>query len=177
MAAPYDHENVAKDAPPEGGPRRLVDTSDAILSLLLLAGCGLIYYVTTTFDSVPEVVSQNITPAAFPRILVVIIALLALALPFEHRLGGEGWARIKADRAVPLGSMTWLSIAFVILVALAAPYLGTVLTMLVTCAVLPLLWGERRWWRVLAFAALFTAVVTLLFNLVLGVYFEPGVLG
>ena len=55
--------------------------------------------------------------------------------------------------------------------------LGTSLSMVVVCALMPFLWGERRVWLVAPFAILFPIVVTLLFSGVLGVYFEPGILG
>jgi putative tricarboxylic transport membrane protein len=42
---------------------------------------------------------------------------------------------------------------------------------------LPLLWGERRWQLIVPFVVLFPAAVMLLFAKLLGVYFNPGVLG
>ena len=159
------------------GRRPLVDPADAVLALLVLGTCGLAYYVTTTFEDVPVLLSQNITPAAFPRNLIVLIAILALALPFEHRLRKQGFAKIRKARAVAIRRTTWLTIGLVILVAVGAPYLGTVLTMVAICIALPMLWGESRLWLILVFAGVFTIVVTVLFGYVLKVYFEPGLLG
>ena len=51
------------------------------------------------------------------------------------------------------------------------------LTMIGVCAVLPLLWGERRLKLIIPFAILFPLAVAYLFNKVLLVFFEPGVLG
>ncbi len=159
------------------GRRPLVDPTDAVVALLVLAAAGLAYQATTSFEEAPALLSQNITPAAFPRMLIALIAVLALALPFEHRFRGAGFAKLRQARAAPLRRVTWLTIAFVVLVATAAPYLGTVLTMLAVCIALPLLWGERRARLVLVFAAAFTVAVTILFGYVLKVYFEPGMLG
>ena len=154
-----------------------MDPADTVLTLLLLATSGLAFYATTTFEDVPVLLSQNITPAAFPRMLIAFIAILALALPFEHRLRKQGYAKIRGARAVAIRRTTWATIGFVILVAFGAPYLGTVLTMLTICIAMPILWGVRRPWLVLVFAGGFTIVVTVLFGFVLKVYFEPGLLG
>ena len=43
--------------------------------------------------------------------------------------------------------------------------------------ILPWLWGERRLKLILPFAVLFPITVTLVFNRILGVYFEPGIFG
>jgi hypothetical protein len=156
---------------------QLIDATDAVVALLVLGAAGLAYQATTAFEEAPAMLSQNITPAAFPRMLIALIAMLALALPFEHRFRGPGFAKLREARAAPIRRTTWLTIAFVVLVATAAPYLGTVLTIAVVCIALPPLWGERRGRLVLAFAGTFTAAVTVLFGYVLKVYFEPGVFG
>jgi putative tricarboxylic transport membrane protein len=57
------------------------------------------------------------------------------------------------------------------------PQLGTFLTMIVVCLILPWLWGERRLKLIVPFAVLFPIAVTLVFNRILGVYFEPGIFG
>jgi hypothetical protein len=45
------------------------------------------------------------------------------------------------------------------------------------CAVLPVLWGERRLWLVALFAVLLPLAVSLLFVGVLEVNFIPGITG
>jgi putative tricarboxylic transport membrane protein len=49
--------------------------------------------------------------------------------------------------------------------------------MLLVCAALPLLWGERRWKILIPYIILFPTLVSLLFTKVLRVYFEPGLIG
>ena len=56
-----------------------------------------------------------------------------------------------------------------------ASRLGTILTMFLVSLTLPLLWGERRLRLVVSFAVLFTLAVTWVFNVLLQVFFEPGV--
>ena len=55
------------------------------------------------------------------------------------------------------------------------PWLGTILALVLVCALLPLLWGEKRIKVILPFVILFPGLVTLLFTKVLGVFFEPGI--
>ena len=49
--------------------------------------------------------------------------------------------------------------------------------MLLGCALLPLLWGERRKKILIPYIILFPASVAVLFTQVLKVYFEPGLWG
>ena len=55
------------------------------------------------------------------------------------------------------------------------PWLGSILSMVAICILLPLLWGERRPKVLIPFAVIFPAFITLLFAYLLGVHFEPGV--
>ena len=43
------------------------------------------------------------------------------------------------------------------------PWLGTLPAMILACGVLPILWGERRWWLVAIYALALPVAVTLLF--------------
>ena len=49
--------------------------------------------------------------------------------------------------------------------------------MVAVCLVSPLLWGERRLQIILPFAVIFPLCIAFLFNIVLGVFFDPGVVG
>lgn len=153
-----------------------VNRRDLVVSAILIAICGLLYFVTSTFEEASDLLGQNVLPEEFPRILLVLISALALLLPFEHRIQPERWSKIDSVRDKPVVTRTWSTIAFILVVVIAAPYLGTVLTMLFICIILPIMWGERRWILIALFAAIFTSVITYLFNTVLKVYFEPGLL-
>lgn len=150
------------------------DAVDSAVAGVVLAVCAALFAVTASFDEVSELLAQNIRPATFPRLLLAIISGLALALPFEHLLGTRGWRKIRRLRAARPPAMTWATLGVLLALAAAAPLLGAMLTIFGICTAMPLLWGVRRPVRVLLFAALFTAGVTLLFNVVLGVHFEPG---
>ncbi len=163
--------------PPQAGPSGLVHPVDLMIMTIILIICGALYYVTTTFEEVSNLLAQNIPPEFFPRLVMLVIAVLALALPFEHlfqRRRGRDLDKGRRKRHRPLPYLTALVL---VLLAFAMPYLGTFLTMIVVCLILPWLWGERRLRLIVPFAALFPLAVTLVFNRVLGVYFEPGIFG
>ena len=153
----------------------LLDPIDAVIAGGLLAVVGYLYYVTTTFDEASFLLGDNVLPTHFPRLTLFIIALLTLVVPFEHRLWPQRWRRIKEDRSSEIPPITWLTMAFLVLVVFAEPYLGTVITILLVGFGMPMLWGERRWHLLVPYAIGFAAAVTIVFNQLLRVYFEPGI--
>ena len=148
----------AGEAGLQGGPRGLIDGPDTVLALVLIALCGLLYWVSAGFPEPGLFLGENVLPEHFPRLLLIAIGVLVLLLPFEHRLEVDRWPLIRKSRRAPIGA-------------------STILTIVVAAVGLPLLWGERRWLLIIPYAAIFTGVVTYLFSIVLSVYFEPGVFG
>lgn len=159
------------------GPSSLVDRFDAVLALVLILACGLLYYETTGFDRPAMFLGDNVLPEEFPRMLLWLIGALALALPFEHLLERKRHPLIREARSAAIGFTTWATIALLMVILAFAPTIGTILTILVSSLVVPVLWGERRWWLLIVYSIGFTAVVTYIFAVVLRVYFEPGLFG
>lgn len=155
----------------------LLHRTDLAVSLIILAGCAALYYVTTTFEEVSNLLAQNIPPEFFPRLVLFLIAILAAALPFEHILHARRGENIDSDRSKRIRPMPYLTAALLVLLVVGMPYVGMLLAMVAVCILLPLLWGERRLRLILPFAVIFPLLVTLVFNRVLLVYFEPGLFG
>lgn len=44
----------------------------------LLVGVAVLYWLTTRFDAAPVALSQNVPPTFFPRLLLAVIAFLAI---------------------------------------------------------------------------------------------------
>lgn len=166
-----------RGTPEQDGPRGLVDGPDAILALVLIALGGFFYWVSSDFPVPGLFLGDNVLPEQFPRLLLVSIGVLALLLPFEHRLELDRWPLIRKSRSAPIGTGTFVTMGFLLLLVGLGEWLGTILTIFIAAAGLPFLWGERRWLLVLIYAVVFTAIVTYLFSIVLSVYFEPGVFG
>jgi putative tricarboxylic transport membrane protein len=163
--------------PARGGHDGLIHPVDLVIMAIVLGICGALYYVTTTFEEVSDVLAQNIPPEFFPRLVLLLIAILALGLPFEHLLHRRRGSNLDSKRSQKLRPLPYLTALMLVLLGFAMPYLGTFLAMIVVCLVLPWLWGERRVKLVVPFAVLFPLAVALVFNRVLGVYFEPGIFG
>jgi putative tricarboxylic transport membrane protein len=171
------------DNPTDGGGRgqesrpSLVHGVDLKLTLIILAICAAIYYVTTTFDEVSPLLAQNIPPEWFPRLLIWFIVILSLFLPFEHLFLERGKAGLDEDRSkrIPKGAIVTAGLLVVAVASIAL--VGTFLATMLVCAALPLMWGERRWKILVPYVILFPTAVALLFTKVLRVYFDPGLIG
>ena len=171
--------NQKSTAPATGDARanRLVHPVDLAVAAIILAGVGYLFYVTTQFDEVSPLFAQNIQPAMYPQLLLWIIGALACILPFEHILLTKKGKNIDKDRSKPVHQLTKLTIAFLVVVVLAAPYLGMLLTMITICLIMPRLWGYQKLIPTLLFAGIFPVVVSLVFSKVLSVYFDSGIFG
>lgn len=153
----------------------LFHRTDSILAVVILSVCGVLYYVTTGFEKVPDLVSQNIPPEWFPRLVLRVIAILTVIIPFEHLFHEKGKAGLDEDRRARIKLISIYSAVLLCCIVVLMPWLGTCLAMVLVCILLPLLWGESRMKVILPFAIIFAGLVTLLFTQVLGVFFEPGV--
>jgi len=154
-----------------------IDRADLGLTIIILIACGLLYWVTTGFDQVSDLFAQDVPPEFFPRLLLWIIAILALALPFEHLFLRKKGKSLNQERAQPIKPITTMTAALLFAVVASIAWLGTALSMFAVCLALPLLWGERRFKVIVPYAIITPLAVTLLFSYVLGVHFEPGIFG
>jgi len=153
----------------------LVHRTDLTLAVVILGVCGILYYLTTRFEKVPALMSQNIPPEWFPRILIWVIVLLTVIIPFEHLLHKKGKKHLDEDRSARIKPISIYSAILLCCIVVSMPLLGTFLTLILVCTLLPILWGEKRVKVLLPFAIIFPALVALLFTKVLGVFFEPGI--
>jgi putative tricarboxylic transport membrane protein len=159
----------------ETGFSSLVHRTDLTLAVVILAVCGVLFYLTTRFEKVPAMMSQNIPPEWFPRILIWVIVLLTVIIPFEHLMHKKGKKHLDEDRSSRIKPISIYSAILLCCIVVSMPWLGTFLTLILVCTLLPILWGEKRVKVLLPFAILFPGLVALLFTKVLGVFFEPGI--
>ena len=152
----------------------LVHRTDLILAIIILGVCAALYYATTLFEEVPEVLSQNITPEMFPRLLIWTIVVLTLLIPFEHKFAEKGKS-LDDDRKRKIKPMAFVTAILLCTIVAFTTVMGTTLTMVLVCILLPVLWGERRLKVLIPYAIIFPGAVSLLFSEVLKVYFEPGI--
>jgi len=155
----------------------MINRTDLAVSLVLLAVCGVLYYVTSTFEEVSPLFAQDVPPERFPRMLLWIIGGLALVLPFEQALRGSTGKVLDKARSEPIHRVAYITAAFLVLAVTAIQWVGTFLVLVIVCLGLPLLWNERRWKIIIPFVLLFPTSVMVLFGYLLGVSFESGTLG
>ncbi|MEE8333542.1 MAG: tripartite tricarboxylate transporter TctB family protein, partial [Alphaproteobacteria bacterium] len=160
-------KDPASDEPAAARQHGLIHPTDLAIMAIVLAICGALYYVTTGFEEVSDMLAQNIPPEFFPRLVLLVIAILALGLPFEHLLHRRRGSNLDSKRSRKLRPLVFLTAFALVLLGFAMPYLGTFLAMMVICLVPPWLWGERRWKLIVPFAVLFPLAVALVFNRVL----------
>ena len=159
------------------GRGTLLNRADTAVCLIVLAVCAYLYYLTTTFEKVSDLLAQNISAGVFPTLVLTVIAVLALGLPLEHILHRRRGGDIDSERGERIKPMAYITAGLLVLLVFATPYAGTAAIMVGTCAALPLLWGERRIGMIVSFALLFPSLVAVLFVWVLGVQLEPGIIG
>jgi putative tricarboxylic transport membrane protein len=174
---------VSEEQGSAGGRRRATRASDLVhgvdlaVAVVLLAVAGWVYYETTKFEEVSALFAQDVPPEFLPRLLIWTIVALSLLLPFEHLLKPGGRAHFADARSRPIASMAYKSAALLTLLVLSVKWASLYIALIAACVALPVLWGERRWMIIIPYALVFPTIVMLLFSRLLGVYFEPGLLG
>ena len=169
-------KNIKSKSMPDYSGMGLFHKKDLNIAILLIAvGCFL-FYEATKFPPPGMILGDTINADVFPKILVVILIFLAAVIPFEFRFAGPKIKKIDKDREERIEPITWKTLAFLITIVLCSTFLGTILTMIATCLAFPIVWGERRYIAVAIYAMLFPLGVYLLFNKLLSLYFEPGLL-
>ena len=153
-----------------------VHKRDLVLAIILVAFGAFMYYEASKFPEAPAILGDTLNADVFPKMLITIMFLLVAIIPFEFKLTPEKVAKIDKDRDDKTLTITWLTILLLLTIVSFAEYLGAVVTMVINCVALPLLWGERNYIAVIIYSILFPGFVYLLLNKLLGLYFNPGIL-
>ena len=154
----------------------LVHGPDLVLTAIILAFCGFVYYLTSGFEEVPQLLAQNLPPEWFPQLLLWTIIVLTVLLPFEHLFLKAGKKELDEDRKAKVQPIAIITALLLFGIVVMFETLGTIISMILVCILLPLLWGERRLKIIFSFAIIFPSIVTYVFSNLLKVYFEPGIL-
>ena len=155
----------------------LFNITDTIIATLLVAMLAFLWLETEKFEEVSDLFAQNIPPQMFPQILLIIIGLMVCIIPFEHLFLSKSGKDIDADRKKKIKPITYGSMAMLIAIISFSEFLGAHITIFLSCLILPLFWGERNLKLLIPYVVLFPIAIILLFNVALGLYFEPGILG
>ena len=166
--------STKKNAPSNLGA--LLNKKDTIIALLMIALIGFLWFETTKFEKVPDLFSNNIPPEMFPQILLIIILGMILIIPFEHIFLKKNGKNIDAGRDKPVEKSTLGTMVILSTIVASSQLLGAAITIIAISIALPLYWGEKRLKVLIPYIIGFPLFVIILFNIVLGVHFEPGLL-
>ena len=166
--------STKKNAPSNLGA--LLNKKDTIIALLMIALIGFLWFETTKFEKVPDLFSNNIPHEMFTQILLIIILGMILIIPFEHIFLKKNGKNIDAGRDKPIEKSTLGTMVILSTIVASSQILGAAITIIAISIALPLYWGEKRLKVLLPYIIGFPLFVIILFNIVLGVHFEPGLL-
>ena len=166
--------STKKNAPSNLGA--LLNKKDTIIALLMIAIISFLWFETTKFEKVRDLFSNNIPPEMFPQILLIIILGMILIIPFEHIFLKKNGKNIDAGRDKPIEKSTLGTMVILSTIVASSQILGAAITIIAISIALPLYWGEKRLKVLVPYIIGFPLFVIILFNIVLGVHFEPGLL-
>jgi putative tricarboxylic transport membrane protein len=154
----------------------LIHKIDLIVASVIIIGGAFMYYEATLFPAAPNILGDTLNADVFPKMLIVLMIILASIIPFEISFMPEKIAKIDKGRSESLEPITWKTIVLLIALVSVAEFLGPAVTMFVTAVSFPLVWGEKNYLRIAIYSVAFPIFVYLVFNKVLGLFFDPGVL-
>ena len=163
-----------KNAP--GNLGALLNKKDTVIAILMIALIGFLWFETTEFEKVPDLFSNNIPPEMFPQILLIIILGMILIIPFEHIFLKKNGENIDSGRDKPIERSTIGTMIILSSIVASSQILGAAITIIAISIALPIYWGEKRLKVLIPYIIGFPLFVIILFNIVLGVHFEPGLL-
>jgi hypothetical protein len=142
---------------------------DTLVGIVLLAVCAIVFWLTMSFPEVPAMLSQNVPPTFFPRLVLGVIAVLSVGLIFNG-------LRATADLAEPIERSVYVTAAIILFAGILVGILGTLLTLSLVALAIPFAWGERRIRSIGILAVTLPAGIYLVFSVALGIRFPSGLL-
>lgn len=157
----------ANGAGPETPARPRLRSDDKV-AILVIVFAIIIFGISTTFDDVPRALTQGVPPESYPQLLAGALIVLAVFLFFEARTRPE-----KTRKRPPI--MVLYTALVLVAAIVSIDWLGIFGAMVIACAVIPPLWGDRRYKVIGPFIVLVPLVVYGLFHGVLKVQFPLGI--
>ena len=142
---------------------------DATVGLGLVAACAVLFWMTGSFPEVPVMLSQNVPPTFFPRLVLALITILSIVLIIR----GLTATRVPKE---PIKKRVFLTAGIVTASIILMRPLGMLLTVSILALVMPIAWGERRYRRLVVLALALPVAIHLTFTLALGIRFPLGLL-
>lgn len=150
------------------GRRLASGGGDYCVPAFIFLFCGVISYVSTTFDeALPLIVGDSIQPRVFPIFLMAVVAVLNIGLIVQV-------LSKPASRRDWEPYQTWASAVLFGVFYFLATFVDIMIGLMVTMFALSIIWGERRVWVAAVLAIVTTSMIFFSFDLVLEVRFPRG---
>tara|TARA_B100000945_G_scaffold245312_1_gene201591 strand:+ start:985 stop:1491 length:507 start_codon:yes stop_codon:yes gene_type:complete len=137
--------------------------------LIIIIFSAFAFINTLYFEEVPPILNRGIQPATFPKILLVLITLLA-TLVYYLSLKNPWKKNEKLNKSF------FLTLLFFILFVLTAIYLDFFLAISVLSFLVSFFWGERRILYLTLVSIIFPIIVFIFFEMILGLRFPGGII-
>jgi hypothetical protein len=124
--------------------------SNRVAAVAVFAVAAALFALTFGFEKLPAGLAGGFGAEAFPRLVLGVIACLALGLFFVRPAGAP---------QPPIPRMVYFTGASLLLFMALVPLAGMLGAMFIFMVGLGYLWGERRAWLLLVIAALLVAAV------------------
>lgn len=150
-----------------GKPARFLPDVVAGLSIVLL--CVVAWAITTTFDDISATLTSGMGPAAFPRLVLGVIMLLALWLALTASSRSQ-------PECEPVHPMVYGTAGAIVAVMGALALFGIHGAVAASCIGMGRLWGERRWLLTAGIAIGLSVAIQLAFVRGFGIGLPRGIL-
>ena len=141
---------------------------DFIPGAIILVVCGGLFYLTTQFETDPLGMTQGMPATYMPRLVLTIIASLAVLMIVQGVLAGK----VERKDAPPL--KMWSTAIILGIAAATFETIGVPLAFFGVCVVIPYLWGARNYLAICIFAVALPAAIFIVFRGVLGLRLPLG---
>ncbi len=150
---------------PTEKPKLLARLERRLIPVLILAFCGSVFWMSTTFKKMPPILKRGIQPSDFPQLLILLLALLTLLMIWKDPISVR-------DRLT--GSTLGTIALFAGFAALAG--IDFFLALGIFATMLALFWGERRVLVLVLVGFLVPAAIFFTFDQVFEIRFPRGAL-
>ena len=143
--------------------------NDVVVAGVALAACAAAFALTFRFTATnPAAILGGMGAEFFPRLVLAVIALLAVCILF-------GIGNPPMERAPPIPARVWITAVVLLAFIAALEFAGMWLASFVLMVGLGRMWGEKNWLKLSAAAAGLLAVLYVVFVRVLKGSFPQGI--
>jgi len=140
-----------------------------LLLLFIYLFCIATYTSSLYFSEVPPILMRGIQPATFPKGLIVLIAFLNSILTYLYFT-----TKTASNKDLP--RIFYKTIFGLFIFVFVSHFIDLFLALIIFSFLISYWWGEKNILLILSLSIIFPILVFVLFEVVLGLRFPPGIL-